>query len=207
MSLLLTGVILGGAGGLWVFGRRWLAARRALAPVALPAAPEATTAEAVPPLVGFDCQLGDVLTRVTGEEAWLAGAIVLSEEVPVAVLFLAPDRGRDVAVYVRARPRTGLYWLAPLDANAVLVGGEPPSVVEHEGVRFERSRRLPLRARRIGTGTPDLGDAVIVAEYASAGSDRLLVLKGNAGAVHAYRGVEVEDGAYEVIASGSATLR
>jgi len=159
-----------------------------------------------PRLDGFVCQLGDVLMRITGEEAWLAGGVVLSEDVPVAVLFVAPDAVHDRAIYVRARPRGGLFWLEPLDPSAVLVGGEPPSSVEHGGVRFDRVRRLPLRPRRVGVGAPDVGDAVVVAEYASAGAERLVVLKANSGLVAAYRGLELEEGSYEVIASGDSTL-
>ncbi|GEM_PF-990864 len=159
-----------------------------------------------PRLEGFVCQLGDVVMRITGEEAWLAGGVVLSESVPVAVLFVAPDAHRDCVIYVRARPRDTLFWLEPLDPNAILVGGEPPSSVEHEGVRFDRARRLPLRPRRIGVGAPELGDAVVVAEYVSAGAERLLVLKANNGEVRAYRGLELEPSAYEVIASGESTL-
>lgn len=157
-------------------------------------------------LEGFLCQLGDVLTRETGEEAWLAGAVVLSEEIPVAVLFVAPDAGQDVAIYVRPHPRSSLFWLEPLDPSAVLVGGEPPSSVEHRGIRFDRARRLPLRPKRIGAGAPDVGDGVTVAEYASAGAERLIVVKSNNGTTHAYRGLELEAGAYEVIASGDTTL-
>jgi hypothetical protein len=155
---------------------------------------------------GFVCQLGDVLMRITGEEAWLAGGVVLSEEVPVAILFVAPQAGLDCAIYARVQSKRSLFWLEPLDPNAVLVGGEPPSSVEQGGIRFERLRRLPLRPRRIGVGAPDVGDVVMVAEYASAGAERLLVLKGNSGTVQAYRGLELEEGAFEVIASGESTL-
>lgn len=155
---------------------------------------------------GFACQLGDVLMRITGEEAWLAGGIVLAEEVPVAVLWVAPDAGHDVVIYVRPNPRPGLMWLEPLEPSAILVGGEPPSSVEHEGIRFERARKLPLRPRRVGVGAPDVGDAVTVAEYASTGTERLLVLKATNGLVHAYRGHELEDAVYEIIASGETTL-
>lgn len=158
-------------------------------------------------LEGFACQLGDVLMRMTGEEAWLAGGLVLSEEaLPVAVLFVAPDAVHDCAIYVRRRPRESLFWLEPLEPNTILVGGEPPSVVEHRSVRFERARRLPLRSRRIGVGAPDVGDAVVVAEYVSAGAERLVVLKGNTGLVRAYRGVELDQASFEVIASGRSTL-
>ncbi|MBS2018536.1 MAG: hypothetical protein JST00_37065 [Deltaproteobacteria bacterium] len=157
-------------------------------------------------LEGFPCQLGDVIMRMTGEEAWLAGGLVLSEDVPVAALFVAPDAGHDCAVYVRPSPRTSLYWLEPLDPKAVLVGGEPPTSVEHGGIRFDRARRLPLRPKRIGVGAPDAGDALVVAEYHSAGAERLLVMKSSAGSTHAYRGVELEASTYEVIASGRSTL-
>jgi hypothetical protein len=158
-------------------------------------------------LDGFICQLGDVVMRLTGEEAWLAGGLVLSEQVPIAVLFVAPDAGHDCAIYVRARPSESLWWLEPLDPNAVLVAGEPPSSVEHAGVRFDRARRLPLRLRRVGVGAPDTAsDAVIVAEYTSAGDERLLVVKGNSGVVSCFRGLELEPGSFEVIASGDSTL-
>lgn len=158
-----------------------------------------------PPLEGFPCQLGDVVMRVTGEEAWLAGALVFEEEMPVSALFVAPDAGHDTALYVRPRPRAAIAWLEPLDPGAVLVGGEPPNAVEHRGIRFDRVRRLPVRARRAGVGAPDIGDVVVVAEYASAGSERLLVLKGNAG-VRAFHGHELEESTYEVIASGDTTM-
>ncbi len=157
-------------------------------------------------LEGFPCQLGDVLMRITGEEAWLAGGVILSEEVPVAALFVAPDAGHDCAIYVRPAPREVVYWLEPLDPNAVLVAGEPPSAVEHGGIRFDRARRLPLRPRRIGVGAPDVGDAVVVAEYVSAGAERLLVMKATTGVVRAFRGLELETAAFEVIPSGQATL-
>lgn len=157
-------------------------------------------------LEGFPCQLGDVILRLTGEEAWLAGGLALSEDAPVAALFVAPDAGRGSAIYVRPKPRESLFWMEPLEASAVLVAGEPPSSVEHGGVRFDRVRRLPLRPRRLGVGAPDLGDAVVLAEYASTGSERLLVLRGSTGAVEAYRGEELESSAYEVIASGRSTL-
>jgi len=157
-------------------------------------------------LQGFPCQLGDVIMRMTGEEAWLAGGLVLSEEMPVAALFVAPDAGHDCAIYVRPKPREALYWLEPLDPSAVLVGGEPPTSVEHGGIRFDRARRLPLRPKRIGVGAPDAGDALLLAEYHSAGSERLLVMKSSAGTTHAYRGVELDASTYEVIASGRSTL-
>ncbi|MDB4939436.1 MAG: hypothetical protein JWP87_6408 [Labilithrix sp.] len=157
-------------------------------------------------LEGFPCQLGDVVMRLTGEEAWLAGGLVLSEEAPIAALFVAPDAGHDCAIYVRPQPREAVFWMEPLDPGAILVGGEPPSSVEHRGIRFDRVRRLPLRPRRIGVGAPDVGDAVVLAEYSSAGAERLLVMRSASGTSHAYRGEELEVSSYEVIASGKSTL-
>lgn len=209
MSLLLAGLVCAGTSGV-VLVSRWLARRRTEEETvaAKDDAPVAKKKEEAPrvSLEGFTCQLGDVLMRLTGEEAWLAGGVVLSEEIPVAVLFVAPDAGHDRAIYVRARPRGGVFWLDPLDPKEVLVGGEPPSSVEHGGIRFDRTRRLPLRPRRIGVGAPDLGDAVVAAEYASAGAERLLVLKANSGVVRAYRGFELDEGAFEVVPSGETTM-
>lgn len=227
MSLLLAGLIAAGASGAVLVGR-WFARKRggADAPADDAArdgakarndegaevddakrkaakAPERRVPQGK--LEGFPCQLGDVVMRITGEEAWLAGGLVLSEEMPVAALFVAPDAGHDCVVYVRPKPRDVVYWLSPLDASAVLVAGEPPSSVEHAGVRFDRARRLPLRPRRIGVGAPDVGDAVVVAEYVSAGAERLVVLKSPSGA-RAFRGIELEPSSFEVIPSGDATL-
>jgi len=229
VSFILAGLIIAGASGTAFVGR-WLARRRdgtknpddtdvasQNTTPALPPAPEPKkddapkkpkrTAEGPQAhLQGFPCQLGDVLMRLTGEEAWLAGGLVLSEEGPVAALFVAPDAGHDCAIYARPAPREAIFWLEPLDPGAVLVGGEPPTSVEHGGIRFDRVRRLPLRPKRIGVGAPDVGDAVVLAEYASAGSERLLVMRSTTGASHAFRGVELEPSSYEVIASGRSTL-
>ncbi len=229
MSFILAGLIIAGASGTAFVGR-WLTRRRDgaknadgsdAAPPASPVLPSEPKKDAAPKkpekpkrtaegpqahLEGFPCQLGDVLMRMTGEEAWLAGGLVLAEEGPVAALFVAPDAGRDCAIYARPQPREGIFWLEPLDPGAVLVGGEPPTSVEHGGIRFDRVRRLPLRAKRIGVGAPDVGDAVVLAEYASAGAERLLVMRSTSGTSNAYRGVELEPSSYEVIASGRATL-
>jgi hypothetical protein len=228
VSLILAGLILAGTSGA-IFVGRIIAKRRASSDPAAPGkdAPpekEAPPERAPPPpppdtkrkspvlkdesrhLEGFPCQLGDVVMRITGEEAWLAGGVIFSEEVPVAALFVAPDAKRDCAIYARPTPREVMFWLEPLDPGAVLVGGEPPSSVEHDGIRFDRARRLPLRPRRIGVGAPDFGDSVVLAEYESAGSERMIVLKATSGAIRAFRGLELEPSSFEVIASGRSTL-
>ena len=141
MSLLLAGLIIAGASGAVAVGR-WLGRRREgpveaeteTKPPATEGDGEDDAKKAKKPvkrtaegpqghLEGFPCQLGDVVMRMTGEEAWLAGGLVLCEEGPVAALFVAPDAGHDCAIYVRPQPREAVFWLRPLDPDAVLVGG------------------------------------------------------------------------------------
>ncbi len=157
------------------------------------------------PLDAFPCKLGDVVLRDGGDEAWLAGVLVLSEEEPMRALYFAPEDGKDVVVLATPRPESALTWLSPIDPGVVLTRGEPPSSIEHEGLRFERFRRLPLRVSRFGSGAPDVGEECVVAEYRAAGPERLLVVVGG-GSSHAYRGVSLEEGMYEILPSGRATL-
>jgi hypothetical protein len=171
-----------------------------------------TPAGATPPgepegdgLHGFPCQLGDVLTRPGGDEAWLAGGVVFSEDVPVAVLFIAPDAGHDRAIYVRREADAPFLWMKPVEERSFVAAQEPPSAIEHEGVRFERRRRLPLRAKRIGTGAPDLGDEVLVAEYVSPGTERMIVVH-HGGRARAFHGDLLEATMVDVLPSGRTTL-
>jgi hypothetical protein len=159
---------------------------------------EAGGGDAGPPLAGFPCQLGDVILVSHGDEAWLAGALVFRERLPMAVLFIAPDAGGDRAIYARPAPNPSLLWLAPLASDAIIVGREPPSAIEHEKERFERTRRLPFKVERMGTGAPDVGEDVIVAEYGASTGDRLVVVVG-AGGARAWRGRPLEEGTYEVL--------
>jgi hypothetical protein len=156
-------------------------------------------------LDGFPCQLGDVILAHPEEEAWLAGALVFRERLPMAILFIAPDAGGGRAVYARPAPEPSLVWMVPLPQDALAIGAEPPSSIEHERERFERTRRLPYRVERLGTGAPDVGEMVIVAEYSAATGDRILVVVGGGGA-RAWRGRKLEPGMYDVLPSGKATL-
>lgn len=167
-----------------------------------------TTAKKAAPearLDGFPCRLGDVILRSTGEEAWLAGAVVLHETdaPPVFALFHSPDSGGDCAVLAEPSEDAALLWLQPIPDPGVR--GEPPSALEHEGAHFDRRRRLPLHAARIGTGTPDVAKSVIFAEYTGVGDSRLIVLSGD-GACHAYLGQSLLAGSYDVLPSGKSTL-
>ena len=163
-----------------------------------PAEPAKPAAKAAPNLDALPCQLGDVVLRsATSEEAWLAGAIVLFEGAePAAVLFVSPEAGGDRAVL--ARPSQGeLLWLAEAKGGLVALG-EPPTALEVGSDRFERRRRLPLRAERIGTGAPDVGTDVIFAEYTGLGDDALVVFAAK-DRVFAWRGPVLSSGAYDVL--------
>lgn len=164
-------------------------------------------------LEGFACRLGDVvLRRVGGDEAWLAGALVMAEDRPVAALFIAPEAKGDRGVFVPGPDQTALTWLAPIAAGelglAALVApaGEPPRALEHGGTRFERTRRLPVRVERLGTGAPNVGKRAVLGEYAAAGAERLVVVAGS-DAAFAWRGVVMAEGEYEILPGGKATLR
>jgi hypothetical protein len=170
-----------------------------------PTGPAANATPAVDAFATFPCRLGDVVIGIGGDEAWLAGALVFYEESPAIALFIAPDAGGDRAVLARPRPTEELQWLKPVASGAIDVGKEPPSTIEHAGERFERLRRLPLRAERHGTGAPDVGDDVILAEYKSLGGDRLVVVVGAAGP-RVWQGTLLEPAMFEVLASGASTL-
>jgi hypothetical protein len=157
-------------------------------------------------LAGFACGLGDVVVRrFEGDEAWLAGALVLMEERPVAVLFIAPDRDGGRAVLARTGSDRTLIWLTPLPTGTVAPSPDPPPTVEHAGVRFQRTRRLPVRVERLGSGAPDVGERAVMGEYAAPGAERLVVIAA-AGASIAWRGVSLSKDQYDVLPGGKATL-
>ncbi|HEY1957855.1 MAG TPA: hypothetical protein VGH28_19680 [Polyangiaceae bacterium] len=163
-----------------------------------PETPPEPAAKMTPNLDAFPCRLGDVVLRsATSDEAWLAGALVLHEgDAPAAALFFSPEAGGDRAVLARPS-QNELLWLS--DEKKVTVPlGEPPTALEIGTDRFERRRRLPLRAERIGTGAPDLAADVIFAEYTGLGDDALVVLA-TKDRVLAYRGPSLSSGAYDVL--------
>jgi hypothetical protein len=165
------------------------------------AAPATTDA-----LAGFPCKLGDVVMRVAErDEAWLAGALVLLEEKPVAALFVAPEAGGDRALFVREAPGAGITWLSPLPKGALQVTKDPPHALEHEGTRYERARRLPVRVSRVGSGAPAVGERAVVAEYAGPAAARLLVVVGTESTL-VWKGVALGEGEYDVLPGGKETL-
>lgn len=201
--MILADVALVGAGvllGRWIM--RSVRARRARA--ALGGAEQAQASAAVL-LPGVPCKVGDVLVRTAEhDEAWLAGALVFSEERPVAALFIAPEAGGDRAVFARAVPGAELVWLEPLAAAGVPSTTEPPSTLEHAGVRYERIRRLPVHVSRAGSGAPDVGPTAIVAEYAGVAGDRLLVVAGSERRL-AWAGAVLREGEFDVLPGDGTT--
>lgn len=159
------------------------------------------------PLGGFVCRLGDVVVRrLESDEAWLAGALVLAEERPVAVLFIAPDAGGERAVLVHGPAQTTLTWLSPLAAGAIPLGAEPPQALELDGTHFERTRRLPVRVQRLGSGAPQVGASAVIGEYAASGLERLVVVLGTDASL-AWRGVSLSEADYDVLPGGQGTLQ
>jgi hypothetical protein len=148
-------------------------------------------------LEGFPCQLGDVVMRKAGDEAWLAGALVLSEgETTIAALFVAPEAGGDRVVLARPANEE-LGWLKQ-EPQITVISGEPPTALEVAGERYERRRRLPLRVERIGTGAPDVGRELIFAEYTGLGDECLVVLVAKERVV-SFRGQLLASGTYDVL--------
>jgi len=196
VSVLVTTVLVGC--GVLV-GRLIARGGRVQTPPAAPQVEDAKTKveEHMKTLEGFPCQLGDVVLRGVGDEAWLAGALVLSEgNETVAAMFIAPDVGKDRVIVARPSAQE-LLWLTEQDDVAV-IAGEPPTALEVAGGRYERRRRLPLHAERLGTGAPDVGQDVIFAEYTGLGDECLVVLVAKE-RVLAFRGEILAAGTYDVL--------
>jgi hypothetical protein len=170
------------------------------------ARPDARTSEAPAaardPFKALPCRLGDVVVRmVERDEAWLAGALVLEEDHPIAALFVAPEAGGDRAVLARDAPGSGITWLWPLAAEELPLTKEPPHALEHAGAHFERARRLPVRVARVGSGAPSVGDRAVLAEYAGPGTQRIVVVAGTERTI-AWKGVALAPTDYDVLPGG-----
>ena len=206
MSILVDVLVVGGGIllGRWI-SRAFRARRRTSG--STPQAAQRDAAQATTdPFASMPCKLGDVVVRTAErDEAWLAGALVFEEDKPVAALFVAPEAGGDHALFVRDAPGAGLTWLIPLAKGALPLTSDPPHAVELEGARYERARRLPVKVTRVGTGAPSVGARAVVAEYAGAAAERLLVVAGTEQTL-AWRGVSLGEGEYDVLPGGGTTL-
>lgn len=152
----------------------------------------------------FHCKLGDVIVRTAErDEAWLAGALLFSEQSPIAALFVAPEAVADRGIYVRAGAPQ-IAWLAAVSGVAI-PSGDPPSAIEQGGAPYERRRRIPVRVERLGTGAPIVGDRAIIAEYDGPG-DACLVLVAGAAATLVFCGSRLSEGDYDVLPGDASTL-
>jgi hypothetical protein len=183
---------------------RWIARRvGAGRPRATTRTPEKAVA-ASDPFAALPCRLGDVVVRsLERDEAWLAGALVLEEDHPVAALFVAPEAGGDRAVFARDAPGSGITWLWPLAPGDLPLTKEPPHALEYDGAHFERARRLPVRVARVGSGAPTVGDRAVLAEYAGPGTQRIVVVAGTERTM-AWKGVALTPSDYDVLPGGGA---
>ena len=160
------------------------------------------------------CKLGDVVTLAHGEEAWLASAVLFEEKTSsadaasaplrtVGALFFGPERGgADRVVYARAAPDALLVWMWPVSAEDAGVAGEPPSVVELAGERFERRRRLPMSLAYAGDEMPTMGEFAVVGEYEGGAGAMLVALAGERPKV--WRGRVLEPGMYDLLPGGGS---
>ncbi len=117
-------------------------------------------------------RVGDVLVTDSGEEAWLAGASVFSEDAPVAALFRAPRSGTDFGVYLRAIPPVEAFLLSLRGIERGPI--EPPSSLEEGGALYSRVRRLPVSVAREGESSFDVEGFAILGEYRGLGEMRIL---------------------------------
>jgi hypothetical protein len=201
MSLVLGFLVAAGGGGV---GRALAKRLRARGAIEGEPPPEAKPSGA-DSLRSFPCRLGDVVVRTAErDEAWLAGALIFEEEGPVAALFVAPEAGADRALFARDGEET-LTWLSPLPIAELALTADPPHVLEHKGLRFERVRRLPVRVARVGSGAPSVGERAVVAEYAGPGAERIVVVAGNERTL-AWTGAMLRPSEYDVLPGGKATL-
>jgi hypothetical protein len=213
VSLVIDLVVL--AGGL-VLGRRIAKGLRRRPPDDAPgtAPPQDDASPKGDGLAGFPCRLGDVVVRTAErDEAWLAAALVFEEDHAVAALFVAPEAGADRAIFAREGAQ-GLVWLAPLGPLAtaeVASTSDPPFVIEHAGVRFDRDLRLPVRVARLGAGAPNVGERAVLGVYVTATTGRApaaarIVVVAGSEQMLAWIGVALEPGEYDVLPGGKATL-
>lgn len=170
--------------------RDWFGRRRQ------PARAEAEHAEASRLWLDFPCRLGDVIVRTSGDEAWLAGAWLLCEHVPVASLFVAPDRGIDRMILAWPLPEARLAWLDGLELAPWPIA-EPPAVLEAGARRFERTRRRPLTVRAFGDAPPSPA-GILFAEYKEPGGG-VLVTVSAMGLCRAWSGTYLAPGDYDVL--------
>jgi hypothetical protein len=132
--------------------------------------------------------VGDVVC-VRGEHAWLEGGWMLYEgSRRVGVVLFAPD----VVLVESAGPRPTWYKAWPAALGIASTVPEPPASLEHDGERFERRRRIPVRVEPLGVAPAPPGEAALFAEYHGLSGDCLWMVRSSL-ATAVFRGARLRD--------------
>jgi hypothetical protein len=132
--------------------------------------------------------VGDVVS-VRGEHAWLEGGWMLYEgSRRVGAVLFAPE----LVLVEAAGPRPAWYKAWPAALGIATTLPEPPASLEHDGERFERRRRIPVRIEPLGEAPAPPGEAALFAEYYGLSGDCLWMVR-SALATAAFRGARLRD--------------
>jgi hypothetical protein len=204
MSLLVTAAIVGGGALVAAIGTRIaVAARRRARARAHAANADAAAAGAKPAEsrlaeTGFTVQQGDVIS-VTGRELWLEqGWLLLEGNDAIAAILFA----REAVVLAHPKPRPRFYYLNEIELR---LPADPPSALDHGGVRYERARRLPIAIEPLPKSPDPPWQTALLTEYRGLGSEVLWALI-HSGTCRAWSGRAVDDAEIELWGGGSSTL-
>lgn len=196
MSLIVTALLVGGGAALAGLTARVLSRRRAKPP---PPAPEPEPVKRTPLAdAGFEIEQGDVIS-VSGRELWLEQGWLLREAGdPVAAILFA----REAVVIALPKPRARLYWL---DETDLPMPADPPTALDHAGVRYDRARRLPVEIEPLEKSPDPPWQSALLTEYRGLGSEVVWALV-RAGKCRAWRGRAVDAAELENWGGGRGTL-
>ena len=194
MSLLVTALIVGGGALVAGIGARIAFRRRKRAPESIPEKPAPSRLAAA----GFEVEQGDVISA-RGRELWLEQGWLLSEghDAVAALLF-----AREAVVLVQPRPRPRTAVLAAIELP---LPADPPSAIDHGGVRYERAKRLPVSIEALSQSPePPWSDALLT-EYRGLANEVLWALVTPRGS-RAWSGHTIDEHEIERWGGGADTL-
>jgi hypothetical protein len=151
----------------------------------------------------FLLALGDALILPDGEEVWCPSACAFSEDAAVSQLLFGSEPNTAVYCLPSNRVPEGYGFellLAKKLANLELGGVEPPFVLEAQGQRLERTRRVSVYAKSLGTegyAPPSFGVRATIAEYKCPSGEWLIVVISGS-EVHAFFGRPLLPGMFDI---------
>jgi hypothetical protein len=166
VSLLVTALLIGG-GALAAGAAVRLLARRKRAPLSEPA----LAAPLGAPLSesGFGVEQGDVIS-VPGRELWLEQGWLLREAgEPIAAILFA----REATIVALPEPNRCIHLLQQAE---LALPAEPPSALDHAGVRYERTRRLPVEIEVMPQSPEPPWPSALLVEYRGLANEVLWAL-------------------------------